>query len=1046
MREAFGVRGIPALSVNESGGMRRTPNASRIKVALMGHCPGLDYCRPSGDSSPRSEMRAGYRRNPLHSARTKTAANVLSRYRATTCDVNDPNRSPAYMSVSPPHPHRSPSVVPLVSYQRYYGGAMVRVGRYPRGATWGCGAFHRFRSRYHANFQVLACLWLAFYLQVTPPAALAQVPSPSCPVGCNTTNGFDTPVNQRVTPVGLQVALPRMRPQALALSPDGRLLVTSGLTHELVVVDPASGRVLQHVPLPADKGSAPSSSPASAAILHPDMQAQVSFTGLAFSPDGRRIYLADVNGDIKVFGVGPDHSVSPLLSFPLPPANALRRAAEIPAGIAVSHDGKRLYIALNLSNRLAELDAATGRVLRLWDVGVAPYAVVLAGEKAYVSNWGGRRPEHDSLVGPAGRGTLVRVDPVRHIASEGSVSVIDLSEAARKSEVRSPKSEVLTGLHACALALSPNGRWLVVANAGSDTLTVIDTRTDQVVETICARQEPSDLFGAQPNALAFDKSGKTLFVCNGTQNAVAVISFKPGQSRMLGLIPVGWFPAAIAYDAPRKAIRVANLKGLGPGRVHKSTGHREYNSMQYQGSLSLVPVPATRQLADLTRVALSNLRYPLLAQARLPARPGQRARPVPERVGEPSVFKHVIYIIKENRTYDQVLGDVSEGNGDPALCTFGERITPNQHQLVRQFVLLDNTYCCGSRSSDGHQWTDSALATDYTEKSFAGFPRSYPAGGDITSEDALAYSPAGFIWDDAIAHGKTLRDYGEFTQDHKRWKDSTRKGRPGFLDLYRDFTQGTDTAVVWSEPVIETLRPYVATNTAGWDLSVPDVFRAAQFIKDLRRSEQTGAFPALNIIWLPNDHTSGTDPGAPAPAAALADNDLALGRIVEAVSHSRFWANTCIFAIEDDPQAGWDHVSGFRTTAYVISAYTKRREVVHTQYNTTSLLRTVELILGLPPMNQMDATATPMFDCFADAPDLTPFPAVPNNVPLDQINPAPKRITSARLRRDAYASARLPLDKADQCPDDLLNRILWRAIQGPDKPYPQWAVTADQDD
>jgi YVTN family beta-propeller protein len=891
-------------------------------------------------------------------------------------------------------------------------------------------------------------LWLLLSLK----AGVPQVPGLRCveaasgPVGRTGTNTFETPVNQRLTPAGFQVELPGMRPQALALSPDGRLLVTAGLTHELVVVDPATGRILQHVPLPSDTGSASASSAASAAILHPDSQAQVSFTGLVFSPDGSRLYLANVNGDIKVFAVQPDHSVAPLFSLPLPRANALRRAAEIPAGIAVSPDGKRLYVALNLSNRLAELDAATGRVLRLWQVGVAPYAVALAGQKAYVSNWGGRRPGSDSPAGPAGRGTLVRVDPVRYVASEGSVSVIDLSQVAGGAEVGAAKSEVMTGLHACALALSPNGRWLVVANAGSDTLTVIDTRNDQVVETICARQDPADLFGAQPNALAFDKSGKTLFACNGTQNAVAVFSFKPGNSRLLGLIPVGWFPAAAVYDAPRKAICVANLKGLSPGRPRKSTGRLEYNSMQYQGSLSLVPVPAGRELAELTRTARADLRYPLLAQARLAARPGQPACPVPERVGEPSVFQHVIYIIKENRTYDQVLGDVSEGNGDPTLCTFGERVTPNQHQLVRQFVLLDNTYCCGSRSSDGHQWTDSALATDYMEKSFAGFPRSYPAGGDITSEDALAYSPAGFIWDDALAHGKTLRDYGEFTQDHKRWKDPARKGRPSFLDLYREFTQGTDTIAVWSEPVIESLRPYIVTNTAGWDLGVPDVFRAAQFIRDLKRSEETGSFPALNIIWLPNDHTSGTDPGAPTPAAALADNDLALGRIVEAVSHSRFWSNTCIFAIEDDPQAGWDHVSGYRTTAYIISAYTKRRDVVHTQYNTTSLLRTVELILGLPPMNQMDATATPMFDCFADTPDLTPFLAVPNNVPLDQINPAPKRITSSKLRHDAYASARLPLAQPDQCPEDLLNRILWRAAQGPEKPYPQWAVNAGQDD
>jgi YVTN family beta-propeller protein len=595
------------------------------------------------------------------------------------------------------------------------------------------------------------------------------------------------------------------------------------------------------------------------------------------------------------------------------------------------------------------------------------------------------------------------------------------------------------------LVVSPNGRYVVVANAGSDTLSVIDTRTEQIIETICARQNPGDLFGAQPNALAFDASGKTLFACNGTQNAVAVFKFRPGESKLIGLVPVGWFPAALVCDSNHKALCVANLKGFSPGRPHKSAGWREFNSMQWHGSLSLVPIPSARALPALTRTALDNMRYPLLAQAKLPPRAAAAPRAVPERAGEPSLLKHVIYIIKENRTYDQVLGDVAQGNGEPSLCVFGERLTPNQHKLVRDFVLLDNAYCSGSRSSDGHQWADSAMATDYMEKSFAGFPRSYPAGGDITSEDALAYSPAGFIWDNALAHGRTLRDYGEFSDARSRWKDPSRKGTPKFIDIYREFMGGTDTIDIWSVPNIESVRPYLVTNTVGWDLEVPDVFRAAQFIKDLKRFEQTSGFPDLSIIWLPNDHTGGTAAGTPTPAAQVADNDLAFGQIVQAVSHSQFWKDTCIFAIEDDPQSGWDHVSGYRTTAYVAGAYVKRGQVVHTQYNQTSLLRTIELILGLPPMNQMDATATPMSDCFNDIPDLTPFESVSNNVPLDQLNPQAKKIGDAQLRKDAVISARLPLAKADQCPDDVLNRILWRAMTRNERPYPSWAVKGDEE-
>ncbi len=872
------------------------------------------------------------------------------------------------------------------------------------------------------------------------------------------TNGFETPVNQLVTPAGTLVELPDIRPNALALSPDGKRLVTAGLTQRLLVINPATGTILQRVRLPADDKIAPAES-VSSGILQPNEQAKLSFTGLAFSPDGSRIYLANVNGDIKVFSVDPDHKVAPLYSLPLPPANAPLRQAEIPAGIAVSPDGKKIYVAGNLSNRLLELDVRTGKVLRTWDVGVAPFDVILCKNRIYVSNWGGRRPGPDSLTGPAGDGMKVRVD-ARSIASEGSVSVIDLVETGGASvpgsrddygsSVASPHpiQEILTGLHTCALALSPDGRWLVVANAGSDTVSVIDTRTDKIVEIVCARQNPADLFGAQPNALAFDKKGKTLFVCNGTQNAVAVFHFKPGKSKLLGLIPVGWFPGSIAYNAKPEEIYVANLKNLSPG-IQSHTGETEFNSKEYYGSLSLVPVPSKKVLAGFTRIALADLRYPLLAQAALPARADQPARPVPERVGEPSVFRHVVYIIKENRTYDQVLGDIREGNGDTNLCTFGETVTPNQHRLVRDFVLLDNTYCCSILSADGHQWTDTGIAMDYVERGFAGWPRSYPAGGfGEEGRDALAYSPAGFIWNDALAHGKSVCDFGEFTTAHKQWKDSGHKGEPNFLDCYHDFS-GDSNAIAYScEPDIEALRPYLITNTIGWDLDVPDVWRAAQFIKDLKQFEAADNLPNLVILWLPNDHTSGTAFGSPTPAAQVADNDLAVGQVVEAVSHSKYWKDTCIFAVEDDPQNGWDHVSGYRTTAYVASAYTRRGVVVSTQYNQTSLLRTMELMLGLPPMNQMDATATPMFDCFVppgESPDLTPFTAVSNQVPLDQMNPEPKKISDARLRKDAYISARLPLKKEDQCPEGVFNRILWDATKGSQTPYPVWAVKAVDD-
>mgnify|MGYP001057487876 CR=1 FL=1 len=885
----------------------------------------------------------------------------------------------------------------------------------------------------------------ALVLLAAGPACRKEAP-PAPPdtetVGVKDAGRSVVPVNQALTPAGIQVPLPGMRPQAVALSPDGRLLAVSGKTHELVVLDPAAGRVLQRVPLPAEARDASVPQAASANILEPDDKGQLSYTGLVFSPDGRRVYLSNVNGSVKVFAVAADGTVAPSHSIPLPPAGAPRREEEIPAGLALSDDGERLFVCGNLSNRLLEIETATGRLLRAFDVGVAPYDVVLAGGKAYVSNWGGRRPGPGDLVGPAGRGTTVRVDPVRHIASEGSVSVVELASGAAKAEIP-------VHLHASALALSPDGRHVVCANAASDNLSVIDTVTDAVVETIWAKGGPADLFGASPNALAFAPDGRTLYVANGTQNAVGVVRFAPRRrrSRLTGLIPVGWFPGALAYDPARRTIAVANIKGHAvEPQAYKPTGAPGFNSHHYHGSVSLVPVPGKRDLEKLSAVVADNYRRERIEAALRPPRPGQPARPVPERIGEPSVFEHVVYVIKENRTYDQVLGDLPEGNGDPSLCIFGERVTPNQHKLVREFALLDNAYCSGILSADGHQWSTTAFGTDYLEKSFAGWPRSYPDGMGPDEVDALAYAPSGFIWDNALRHGVTMFNFGEFMMEQCGWTDASRKDRPAWKDYWDEYLHGRGEVRVGSAPAIETVRPFSPTDTVGWIMEVPDVWRARYIAEQVAAWDREGRMPRLIIVCLPDDHTSGASEGSPTPEACVADNDLAFGRIVEAFSHSSFWKETVIFGIEDDPQNGWDHVSGYRTTLYCASPYTRRGAVVSTQYNTTSLLRTIEQILGLPPMNQFDATAVPMFDCFTDAPDFTPFDAVPNIVPLDAMNPPKDKIADALLRRHAVQSARLDFRRIDACPEDTLNRILWHAVRGSAAPYPAWAVTLVEDD
>ncbi len=888
-------------------------------------------------------------------------------------------------------------------------------------------------------FHLAAPLVGAFSLSasVVPPAPSRNTE----PVGWLAPGRLSTPVNQIVAPVGRHIILPGLRPQGLALSPDGTILVVSGKTSEVLVLDPADGKIRQRVPLPPEKINEPQPAAASSNLLEPDTKAILSYTGLVFSPDGRRLYLSNVNGSIKVLAVGRDGQVKPSHSIPLPPADAPRRKEEIPSGLAVSADGTRLYVCGNLSNRLLEIDTASGAVLRTWETGVAPYEVVLAGTKAYVSNWGGRRPDAGDLTGPAGRGTIVKVDPVRHIASEGSVNVIPLGSGPTKS--------VLTGLHASALAVAPGGRHVVCANAAADTLSVIDTRSDTVVETIWAKQSPADLFGASPNALGFSPDGRTLYAANGTQNAVAVIRFSPRNrsSQLQGLIPTGWFPAALAFDAARRTLLVANLKGhTAETQPDQITGQPGYNSKQFAGSLSIVPVPSKSGLKQLSALAYDLYRRERLTAARLPPRPGQPARPVPERMGEPSTIRHVVYVIKENRTYDQVLGDVPDGNGDPALCIFGERVTPNQHKLVRDFVLLDNTYCCGILSADGHQWSTTAFATDYLEKSFANWPRSYPDGMGDDEVDALAYAPSGFIWDNALRHGVSLWNFGEFAMPRIGWSDPQRPGKPAWRDFWREYQTGAGEVVIASEPGVPSLRPFTPTTCIGWELSVPDVWRARYITNQVAEWERAGRMPQFVIICLPDDHTKGTHAGWPTPDAYVADNDLAFGRIVEALSHTSFWKEMAVFGIEDDPQNGWDHVSGYRTTAYVASPWAKRGEVVSTQYNTTSLLRTIEQILGLPPMNQFDATATPMFDCFTDTPDFTPFTAVTNQVPLDTMNPEPEAIADPLLRKNARASARLDFDRVDACPEGTLNRILWHAMKGGSAPFPAWAVTLTDDD
>lgn len=850
------------------------------------------------------------------------------------------------------------------------------------------------------------------------------------------------PTNQVLTPAGRQVLFPG-RPSDVVLSPDKRLLAV--LSHkEVLTINVDSGKIAGRIKISG-----------------------ASYKGIVFTPDGTQLLVstsvsaktAEKEGVILRIIVEPDGDLEAGEPISLKhvvstdsadskdttlSADGVTRygANQLPAGMAFSADGKMVYAAINMANRLVEIDLATSQVVRQFPVGNAPYDVALVGHKAYVSNFAGRLPSKDDTTGAAGRGAPVKVDPVRHIASEGSVSVVNLVTG-------NVIAEILVGLHASSITATPDGRFVVVANANSDTMSVIDISSNEVVETISTRPNPDLPFGSSPNAHVFSSDGKRLYVSNGTNNAIAVFDFAPPLTTMAGLIPTGWYPAGLAIDQDRNSLYVANLKGIGSRdtgwegtRKVKGENIFGFNSHDHMGSVSLIPIPNAEELKQYTANVETNNHQTMAISALAPPRADAPPRVVPERHGEPSVFKHVIYIIKENRTYDQVFGDLPQGEGDPRLCIYGEEVTPNHHKLVNEFVLLDNFYCSGILSADGHQWTDEAYVTSYIEKAFGGFPRSYPYDGG----DALAYASSGFLWDNVLAQQKTLRVYGEFVTASIKWKDPALKGRPGFLDCYQDFLDGNQKIDIRATAAIKSIEPHICPTFIGFPSIVSDVHRAGEFIKELNEFEKQDSMPNFMIMLLPNDHTAGTTPGMPTPEAAVADNDLALGRVVDAVSHSKFWKDTCIFVVQDDPQNGFDHIDGHRTVAMVISPYTKRKVVDSTNYNQTSMVRTIELMLGLPPMNQLDASAIPMTSCFNDTPDLAPYTAAPNNIPLDRVNPALADIKDPRELYWANASLESPLEEVDEADEDTLNRILWFAARRRDDTYPAWAVLDLDDD
>lgn len=834
----------------------------------------------------------------------------------------------------------------------------------------------------------LTCLF-SFLILLSWLNAHAQDDLKHIKVGPQSDGSILVPSNQLLRPAGFQVYFPG-RPVDLALTADKKLLLVKN-RRSLDLIRIKDRTILQSLPF-KKSGS--------------------SFTGLTVSDDGQRIYLTDAEDQVLIAGLD-EHLIlhwQDAIKLPSPPIGG----DPVPGGLALHKEQTKLYVTLSRSNTLAVIDLADTSLVEI-PVGIAPYEVVLASdEKAYVSNWGGRKPDIGEPTYNTS-GSQVLVDPQTGIANNGSVSVIDLKKNAAQAQIE-------VGLHPSGMVLSPDRTRLYVACANSDIISVINTASDEVIEEILVRPDKNLPFGSAPNALTVSADGKLLFVANGTDNAICVIETGP-PCRITGYIPTGWYPASVIIDNKANSLFVANLKGI--GSRNQQTDRSGFNSHDHLGSISIIPLPDRQGLVQMTEsVRKNNALFKDTA-----ASPGVENTvsmvPVPQIPAQKSVFKHVVYIIKENRTYDQVFGDMPQGNGDINLVHFGREITPNHHKLAETYVLLDNFYCSGILSADGHQWTDEAYVTDYLEKFFGDFTRSYPYDGN----DALAYASSGFIWDNVLKHGLTFRDYGEFVDAEIEPKQAN------FSDIYQDFLAGTKKIKIRAKTNLEQLEPYLCPTYVGFPNKVPDVYRAGEFIKEFKEFEKNDDFPNFIIMLLPNDHTSGTRPGRPTPRAAVADNDLALAQIVEAVSNSKFWKETCIFVTEDDPQAGLDHVDGHRTVGLVISPYTKRGEVVSTYYSQINMVRTIENILGIPPMNQLDLSAEPMTDCFTTTPDFTPYMAIPSNIRLDELNPALESL-GEKERYWAEKSMEQDLDDVDRIDEDTFNRIIWHAMKGYDTPYP----------
>ncbi|MGW3655906.1 alkaline phosphatase family protein [Streptomyces sp. NPDC005151] len=759
-------------------------------------------------------------------------------------------------------------------------------------------------------------------------------------VGQVTADGQVVSADQYIAPYGSRTVINDGKIMSSSVSPDGTHLAASvtdgGIA--LVVMDLKTGQVKQRVGNNAS---------ADLRISGND----VGQEGPTYSPDGSQLWLGQTDGYTK-FTVNPDGTLSNP-TFIRIPADGSKRAL---VGAAVfSADGSTVYSAVNGQNRVVAIDAATGTIKQSWTVGNAPRGIAMVGNKLYVSNEGGRPAKAgDTTINSYG--TQVPADPDTGATTTGTVSVINLADPS------AAVGAIDVGLH--PTAVYAKNRAVFVTNTADNDVSVINTANDKVVQTITTQPWPEASVGYEPNAVTLTDDGH-LLVTLGRANAVAVYRYKTPQepASYVGLLPTDYFPAEITTVG--KNVVVSNTRGIDARRPTNKGGHGTHDTTS---SLTQFTLPDDSVIKSETGKVFKqngwNGNSVELAKGKGDAKPV----PVPVKLGDPSTIKHVFLLVKENRTYDQVFGDMPQGNGDQSLAQFGENVTPNQHALARQFGLYDNTYDIGTNSAEGHNWLMQADNPEYTESSAGEYKRSYD-----TQDDALGHQKSGFIWTGAQAAGKTVRDFGQFQSFESKPAGAS------WQNLYCDAKNMDATGQKTAYPIqtgsaIPSLNKVSVPGFPKFDMDVPDVYKHEIWKQDFEKNGPAN----LNMFWFSNDHTGGPSNAA----AAVADNDLAVGKMVDEISHSKYWKDSAIFVVEDDSQAGLDHVDGHRAPIQIISPWAQHGKVDSRYYSQITMIRTIEQILGIHPMNQKDSAASPMRGAFTQHADFTPFTALPNRTSL----------------------------------------------------------------